>query len=172
MPKVLALALLSTALACGGGSAEEPEDDAALGPRPYFSFFVTSQSGLTSLPAGRFSPEPDRVDGFGGNLGGLEGADEICTMLAQRSNPGDVKVWRAFLSTSGLVSGVKVQAIDRIGTGPWFDFRGFKLADDLGGRRSSARGDVHGRKRRRDAGGAGHRQPRYTDGLVPRWPPL
>lgn len=129
----LALALLMGTLACGGADEPKPEDDVALGPRPYFSFFVTSQSGLASLPAGRFSPAPDPVDGFGGNLGGLEGADEICTMLAQRSNPGDVKVWRAFLSTSGLVSGVQVDAIERIGSGPWFDFRGFKLADGLAG---------------------------------------
>ncbi|MEY4546662.1 MAG: hypothetical protein RL685_2857 [Pseudomonadota bacterium] len=118
-------------LACGSSEDEAPSIER--GPRPYFSFFVTTQNGLTSLPAGIASPAPDPVDGFGGNLGGLDGADEICSLLARKSNPGDVKVWRAFLSTSGLVSGVRVDAIDRIGTGPWYDFRGFKLADNLQG---------------------------------------
>ncbi len=101
------------------------------GARPFFSFFVTSQAGLFGLPAGRWSPAPDPLNGFGGNLGGLAGADEICSMLAQRSNPGDTKVWRAFLSTSGLFGGARVDAIDRIGKGPWYDFEGFRLAPKL-----------------------------------------
>jgi hypothetical protein len=103
------------------------------GPRPYFSFFVTTERGLLSLPAGRWSPAPDPVTGFGGNLGGLRGADEICTMLAQHSNPGDTKLWHAFLSSTGELEGERVDAIDRIGKGPWYDFRGYKLADDLPG---------------------------------------
>src|SRR6186713_3239600 len=68
------------------------------GPRPHFSFFVTTQRGLFGLPAGTHSPAPDPVNGFGGDLGGIQGADEICSMLAQRANAGDTKLWRAFLS--------------------------------------------------------------------------
>lgn len=102
------------------------------GPLPYFSFFVTSERGLLGLPAGQWSPAPDPVTGFGGDLGGLRGADEICTMLAQKSNPGDTKLWRAFLSSTGEV-GERVDAIDRIGQGPWYDFRGYKLSDNLAG---------------------------------------
>src|SRR5690606_24823016 len=131
-------------LACG--ETESTDSDATVplfiwddvagkprGPRPHFSFFVTTQQGLFSLPAGRYSPAPDPVLGFGGDLGGIEGADEICSMLAQRSNPGDTKVWRAFLSTSGAFGGPRQDAIDRIGDGPWYDFEGRKLADDLAG---------------------------------------
>jgi hypothetical protein len=103
------------------------------GPRPHFSFFVTTQNGLFSLGAGRYAPAPDPVRGYGGNLGGIEGADEICSMLAQRANPGDSKVWRAFLSTSGAYGAVRQDAIDRIGNGPWYDFEGRKLADNLAG---------------------------------------
>jgi hypothetical protein len=103
------------------------------GARPYFSFFVTSQVGLFSLGAGQHFPAPDPVNGFGGDLGGIEGADEICTVLAQRSNPGDTKVWHAFLSTTGAFGSVREDAIDRVGSGPWYDFEGRKLADDVAG---------------------------------------
>lgn len=137
-------ALGALLLACAGGddagdgsSAAIPAFNEAahrdLGPRPSFSFFVTTEQGLLSLPAGRYSPAPDPATGFGGNFGGLRGADEICTMLAQKSNPGDIKTWRAFLSATGEVEGERVDAIDRVGPGPWYDFRGYKLADDLAG---------------------------------------
>jgi hypothetical protein len=102
-------------------------------PRPFFSFFVTSQAGLFGLPEGEFAPAPDPALGYGGNLGGLAGADEICTMLAKASNPGDNKTWRAFLSTSGFDGAEAVDAIDRIGPGPWFNYNGLKLADDVAG---------------------------------------
>jgi hypothetical protein len=117
----------------GAVFSEDSYDDVAgkpRGPRPYFSFFVTSQRGLFGLPAGTWSPAPDPAAGFGGNLGGLRGADEICSMLAQASNPGDTKVWHAFLSSSGLDGSERVDAIDRIGEGPWYDFNGFKFAED------------------------------------------
>jgi hypothetical protein len=103
------------------------------GPRPHFSFFVTSQQGLFGLPAGEHSPAPDPVNGYGGDLGGIEGADEICSLLAQRGNPGDTKVWHAFLSTSGAFGAPREDAIDRIGDGPWYDRNGYKFADDTSG---------------------------------------
>jgi len=86
----------------GGGNGGEPEPEPepeVTDPRPWFSFFVTSQAGLFALPAGEVAPAPDPANGYGGNLGGLAGADEICTLLARASNPGDQKTWRAFLST-------------------------------------------------------------------------
>ncbi|HLV67983.1 MAG TPA: hypothetical protein VKY73_19330 [Polyangiaceae bacterium] len=95
-------------------------------PRPWFSFFVTSMKGLLSLA-------PDPVNGFGGDFGGLEGADAICATLAQRGNPGDTKIWRAFLSTAGHDGGERVDAIDRIGEGPWYDLNGRLLAENLEG---------------------------------------
>jgi hypothetical protein len=115
------------------------------GPRPYFSFFTTSEAGLFSLGAGRYAPAPDPVNGYGGDFGGLAGADEICTLLAQRSNPGDTKLWRAFLSTSGSSGGPRIDAIDRIGGGPWYDFERYKLADNIAGLMPSS--DLEGRPR-------------------------
>jgi hypothetical protein len=118
------------------------------GPRPHFSFFVTTQQGLFGLPAGNRSPAPDPVNGFGGNLGGIEGADELCSMLAQRANPGDTKLWHAFLSTSGAFGAPRQDAIDRVGTGPWYDYEGRKLADDVAGLLPLE--DVEGRPRGAD----------------------
>jgi hypothetical protein len=82
-----------------------------------FSFFVTSLVAMRALSGSQ--------NGFGGNLRfgqatGLAGADEICRQTAERSMPGNGKTWRAFLST---VSG-PVNAIDRIGDGPWYDRNG------------------------------------------------
>jgi len=70
------------------------------------------------------------TDGFGGDLrygetgagAGLRGADKICATLAEASMPGaGAKGWRAFLSASDGGTGQPVNAIDRIGTGPWYD---------------------------------------------------
>jgi hypothetical protein len=141
-PFLLIGALLG--LGCGSDERADPDpniryflwDEVAgrpRGPRPHFSFFTTTQRGLFSLPAGRFAPAPDPVHGYGGDLGGIQGADEICTMLAQGANPGDSKVWRAFLSTSGAFGSPRQDAIDRIGEGPWFDYEGRTLAEDVAG---------------------------------------
>ena len=111
-----------------GGSGAEPE---ATDERPFFSFFVTSQAGLFGLPAGEFAPAPDPVSGYGGDFGGLAGADEICTRLARAANPGDEKTWRAFLSTAGLNGGEQVDAIDRVGPGPWYNYNGLLLAENV-----------------------------------------
>jgi hypothetical protein len=140
------LVTLLALLAVGCSDAESDESQAAVplftwdevagkprGPRPFFSFFTTTQGGLFSLGAGAYAPAPDPVAGFGGDLGGIAGADEICTMLAQRSNPGDTKVWRAFLSTSGAFGSPREDAIDRIGDGPWYDFEGRQLAFERAG---------------------------------------
>jgi hypothetical protein len=136
-----AILLLAALAACGGPGDASINDSLSpfsydyfsrrpLGTKPYFSFFVTSQTGLFGLAGGAHYPAPDPVNGFGGDLGGLIGADEICTALAEQANPGDTKLWRAFLSTSG-VSGQRVDAIDRIGRGPWYDYKGFKLANNV-----------------------------------------
>ena len=58
----------------------DPEDE-------LFSFFVTSLEALQELSGS--------LDGFGGNLGGLEGADGLCQTIAESVGGGD-KTWRAF----------------------------------------------------------------------------
>ena len=59
--------------------------------------------------------------GDGANLGGLAGADAHCQALAKASGQGGDAVWRAYLSTQGAGA---VSARDRIGNGPWHNFRG------------------------------------------------
>lgn len=82
---------------------------------PNMTFFVTGQ-GL----------------GKGADLGGLMGADAHCQSLGNAAGAG-TKVWRAYLSTQGEGA---VNARDRIGRGPWQNFKGDVIAqnvDDLHG---------------------------------------
>jgi hypothetical protein len=81
--------------------------------------------------------EPDTLDdgtmtffvtstgmGDGGNLGGLAGADAFCEELAVAQAPDFARrTWRAYLSTS------TVNAIDRIGAGPWRNAAGVIVAN-------------------------------------------
>lgn len=111
-----------------GGSAATQESQSAGGTSgtrdlAHFSFFVTSLQAMRELS--------NRDHGFGGDLrfgetgqnAGLRGADKICTTIAEKSMPGSgEKQWRAFLSaTRGGPDGGAVNAIDRIGEGPWYD---------------------------------------------------
>ena len=82
-------------------------------PSPMMNFFVTS--------------EPI---GDGGNLGGLAGADAHCQTLAAAAGAGN-RTWHAYLSTQARPGQPAVNARDRIGTGPWYNFKGEMIAQDL-----------------------------------------
>ena len=101
---------------------------------PHFSFFVTSLAAIRDLGG---------PDGFGGDLrfgrtgpgAGLRGADSLCECIAERSMPGSaVKIWKAFLSASTNEKGedIQVNAVERVGTGPWYDRIGRLLASTTG----------------------------------------
>jgi hypothetical protein len=77
---------------------------------PAMSFFITS--------TGR---------GFGGNLGGLAGADAICQQRAAAVGRG-ARVWRAYLSAPPSAGSPAVHARDRIGRGPWVNAQGIQIA--------------------------------------------
>ncbi|OEO29370.1 hypothetical protein VW23_025455 [Devosia insulae DS-56] len=62
--------------------------------------------------------------GDGANLGGLEGADAHCAKLAEAAGSSG-KTWKAYLSAEG------VNAKDRIGAGPWQNFKGDVIATDV-----------------------------------------
>lgn len=94
-----------------------------------FSFFVVSMKAIVE--------QSGKADGFGGDLrfgetgkaAGLRGADKICRTVAEKSLPGSsVKGWRAFLSATAGVDGKQVDAINRVGAGPWYDRLGRLLA--------------------------------------------
>src|SRR6266571_3752002 len=83
---------------------------------PNMTFFVTSAG-----------------PGKGADLGGLDGADRQCQTLAQAAGAGG-KTWRAYLSTQAAGGATAVNARDRIGRGPWQNFKGevvAKSVDDL-----------------------------------------
>jgi hypothetical protein len=119
----------------GGGTADAgggtcmPGD----GGTSRFSFFTTSLVAVRKHSGSQ--------DGFGGDLSlgkvdamgvkdGLAGADEICRRIADESFPGaGCKVWRAFLSVhKGPNGGGPINAIDRVGQGPWYDRLGRVVA--------------------------------------------
>jgi hypothetical protein len=77
---------------------------------PNMTFFVTSVGS-----------------GKGGDLGGIDGADRHCQTLGAAAGAGS-KTWHAYLSTSGANA---VSARDRIGKGPWVNFKGEQIAKDL-----------------------------------------
>jgi hypothetical protein len=103
------------------GALADAGTDIAI-PTAKFSFFVTSLKALQALSGSS--------QGFGGDLrfgetgagAGLRGADKICAAIAERSLPGTgAKPWRAFLSAVAGEDGKQVNAVDRIGAGPWYD---------------------------------------------------
>jgi hypothetical protein len=116
--QLLVIVGLSAPLGCGKGDQPPNADSAAQEP---FSFFVTSLKAMQRLSGSE--------DGFGGDLrfgetgagAGLRGADKICTTIAEQSMPGNGKIWRAFLSATQDEEGQQVDAITRIGDGPWYD---------------------------------------------------
>src|SRR6266852_4244852 len=108
---LLASAVLLLGVASGAQAQQVPQS-------PNMTFFVTSAG-----------------PGKGGDLGGLEGADHHCQTLGQAAGAG-AKTWRAYLSTNAAAQGGPVNARDRIGRGPWQNFKGEVVAqnvDDLHG---------------------------------------
>lgn len=68
--------------------------------------------------------------GNGADLGGLEGADRHCQMLAEAVGAGDLE-WRAYLSTITPDGQADVNARDRIGGGPWYNAKGVQVAESV-----------------------------------------
>ena len=113
-----------------GGSTGSGGSAGTLGTNlPKFSFFVTSIVAMRALSKSQ--------NGFGGDLtygqaDGLSGADKICGDVAEMSMPGSsAKQWRAFLSVTKGPAGTPINAVDRIGKGPWYDRLGRVVAMTL-----------------------------------------
>ena len=68
--------------------------------------------------------------GKGANLGGLAGADAHCQALATAAGAGN-RTWRAYLSAAAAGGQAAVHAKDRIGSGPWYNAKGVKVADSV-----------------------------------------
>jgi hypothetical protein len=108
----------SVALIFAGGAVaqQQPAAPPQLPQAPNMTFFVTGNG-----------------PGKGADLGGIEGADRYCQTLAQRHGAGG-KTWHAYLSTQAADGKPAINARDRIGNGPWQNFKGQVVAtsvDDL-----------------------------------------
>lgn len=68
--------------------------------------------------------------GDGANLGGLEGADAHCGSLAKAAGSAKTQ-WHAYLSTTAGGGDAGVNARDRIGKGPWVNFKGDVIAKSV-----------------------------------------
>jgi hypothetical protein len=80
---------------------------------PAMSFFITSVGS-----------------GKGADLGGLGGADRHGHALADAAGAGNLQ-WRAYLGTIRRDGQPAVHARDRIGSGPWYNAKGVKVAEDV-----------------------------------------
>ena len=87
---------------------------------PGMSFFVTSVGS-----------------GKGANLGGLAGADRHCQALAEAAGVRN-RMWRAYLSASASEGQPAVNARDRIGSGPWYNVKGVRVAQNVADLHSDA----------------------------------
>ncbi len=115
---VLAALALSVLMGSLLAFAQQPPTPQPTAPPQPMSFFVTSVG-----------------KGSGANLGGLAGADQHCQALATAAGAGS-KTWHAYLSTSASGSQPAVNARDRIGSGPWYNAKGARVAQNLA--------DLHG----------------------------
>src|SRR4051794_1220652 len=110
-------AFIAAALALGVTSGAQAQQQPAAPPQlpqaPNMSFFVTGAG-----------------PGKGADLSGIEGADAYCQTLAQRHGAGG-KTWRAYLSTQEAAGKPAVNARDRIGNGPWQNFKGTVVATSV-----------------------------------------
>lgn len=104
--------LFSTNLALAADTPATTQETKPKEQKP-LSFFVTSE-GI----------------GKGADFGGLTGADSHCQKLATAAGAGG-KTWRAYLSTQAIEGQQATNARDRIGKGPWFNFKGAVVAKDI-----------------------------------------
>jgi hypothetical protein len=92
---------------------------------------------LAAIPSAAWAQQADLTffvssagSGKGADLGGLDGADQLCQRLAQAAGSSG-KTWRAYLSTQAVGASPAVNARDRIGRGPWQNAKGIVIAKDV-----------------------------------------
>ncbi len=102
VPLLAAAAAATVLVACG-----------SMGSKTDMTFFVSSTGS-----------------GKGADLGGLAGADQLCTRLANAAGASGHD-WSAYLSTVPAGGAPGVNARDRIGAGPWRNAKGVVVAQDV-----------------------------------------
>ena len=104
---IISAAVLSIGLSLSARAQQPPPQS------PNMTFFVTSNG-----------------PGKGADLGGIEGSDRHCQTLAQAAGAGG-RTWRAYLSSQAEGSAPAVNARDRIGRGPWQNFKSEVVAQNV-----------------------------------------
>lgn len=90
----------------------------------------SAQSGATSGASQMSFFVTSANPGKGADLGGLTGADKHCQQLATAAGAGN-RTWRAYLSAQSTGDMPAINARDRIGNGPWKNFKGETIANNL-----------------------------------------
>jgi hypothetical protein len=102
----VAIALLGSAAMLAQAQQQQPQMNPQLA-----SFFIAEN------PSGT------------GNIGGLAGADQICQNEAQAlGGQAATRTWHAYLSQEQRGTQPRINARDRIGTGPWYNVKGQLIA--------------------------------------------
>jgi hypothetical protein len=145
--KCIAIAAFAALVTLGStaGHAQQPAPQS-----PNMTFFVTSTG-----------------PGKGADLGGLAGADRQCQTLAEAAGAGG-KTWHAYLSTQAEGGAQAINARDRIGKGPWQNFKGEVVAqnvDELHGDSNKLGSPISLTERGTMVAGAGY-TPNYHDVLT------
>jgi hypothetical protein len=97
-----------------------------------FSFFIVSYAAIQKFAGNTKGLGGDFRHGETGAGAGLRGADKMCSEVAEGSMAGaGAKKWRAFLSATAGEDGKQVNAVERIGSGPWYDRLGRLFANNL-----------------------------------------
>jgi hypothetical protein len=121
------IAMVTLAVAAGGGLS--------IG-------YITAQAAAPVAPAAPAAPvvaegpnNPGKMSFFitssapgGGDLGGIAGADALCTSLARAAGAPASRTWHAYLSLAPMGNQKQVDARDRIGKGPWYNVKGVEIA--------------------------------------------
>src|SRR5262249_8846433 len=119
--KAIVLSAISVTLLGSAALLAQAQQPPAAPPAPpaNISFFVAENPNQT------------------GNLGGLNGADQLCQTQAQALGaPHAARTWRAYLSQEQRGNVPRINARDRIGAGPWFNVKGVLVASNVA--------DLHG----------------------------
>jgi len=111
MMRTMTTAIAATAVGFLGAASAAAQQTSPQSPN--MTFFVTSAG-----------------PGKGADLGGIDGADRLCQTLATGAGAG-ARTWHAYLSTQAEGGTQAINARDRIGHGPWQNFKGEAIAQSV-----------------------------------------
>jgi hypothetical protein len=141
---IVCVSLLASCLVLArpGGLAQQAPP-AAQGAQPAPAGRGGGRGGAEPSPSGMSFFVTSVGLGKGGDLGGLAGADAHCQALAAAVGAGN-RTWHAYLSTQARPGQPAVNARDRIGTGPWYNYSFAQLGQPQNAIISQNLAELHG----------------------------